>query len=70
MKDEDMTQLLNELVEAKLELVEAKGDKQQLEFEMHRMRKDERTSQQKLESKASLLEVQLESATEYGICIL
>lgn len=62
--DDDVSVLLNELVEAKLAVAEAKGEKQQMEFEMRQMKRDERIVQERLAAKASRLEVQLEEAAQ------
>lgn len=63
-KDDEMTQMVNELVEAKMAVAQAMAERQQLEFELQQMRKEERAMQQRLATKASRLEVRLESANQ------
>lgn len=60
----DVGEVLSALVIAKLALAEAKGEKQNLEFEMKKLRKNDRAIQDRLASHASRLEVQLAQANQ------
>lgn len=61
---DEVAEVLNALVVTKLALAETKGEKQELEFAMRRMRRDERVAQQKLAAEASRLEVRLAQTNE------
>ncbi|CAN8076060.1 unnamed protein product [Agarophyton chilense] len=61
---EDIGEVLQELVAAKLALAQAEDDKLNLQFSMKKLRKNERMTQQRLAAHASRLEVKLGQATE------
>lgn len=57
--DTHVSEVCNDLVIAQLSLAEAKGEKQNLVFEMNKLRKSQRTIQDLLAPDTSRMEVQL-----------